>query len=224
MSGRDSKPSGVTWNYDRAELLTDGMVHVTGLCLALIGIIALTVITCKTGRSVEVVSIIVYATSLLAMLGFSAAYNLWPLSPRKWLLRRFDQSAIFVFIAATYTPFIVQMKSDIVSLGLLAGVWMIAAVGVLMKVLAPGRYERASIALYLLLGWSGMIAYESLFTALPSSTVALLVAGGLLYSGGVVFHVWETLRFQNAIWHIFVLTAAACHYTAILDCVSSARA
>ena len=68
------------------------------------------------------------------------------------------------------------------------------------------------------------MAYELLFTALPSSTVALLVTGGVLYSGGVVFHLWKKLRFQNAIWHLFVLTAAACHYTAVLDCLTFARA
>jgi hemolysin III len=90
----------------------------------------------------------------------------------------------------------------------------------LLKILASGRYDRVSIVLYLLLGWSGLLVFESLLTALPPSTVALLVAGGFLYSAGVGFHVWERLRFQNAIWHGFVLFAAACHYTAILDCVA----
>jgi len=85
----------MTWNYDRAELLTDGIIHVAGLCLALIGAIALTSIVCHTANGVEAASIVVYAAGLLLMLGLSAAYSLWPPSPRKWLLRRFDQSAIF---------------------------------------------------------------------------------------------------------------------------------
>lgn len=216
-------PSGVSWNYDQAELLVDGIVHVTGLCLAVIGAVALAIVIRSTAGNLETASIVVYAAGLLAMLGFSAAYNLWPLSPRKWLLRRFDQSAIFLFIAATYTPFITQIKGEVATWGLLIGVWTVAIVGVLLKALAPGRYDRVSIALYLLLGWSGIMAYESLLTALSPSTVALLVAGGVLYSGGVVFHVWEKLRFQNAIWHGFVLTAAACHYIAILDCLAPAR-
>lgn len=99
----DGQPAGVTWNYDRAERLTDGIVHMTGLCLGLIGAVALTIVMRNTTDGIEAASIGVYAGGLLAMLGFSAAYNLWPLSPGKWLLRRFDQSAIFLFIAATYT-------------------------------------------------------------------------------------------------------------------------
>lgn len=115
------------------------------------------------------------------------------------------------------------MKGDSASSALLLGVWSIAAVGIVLKIVAPGRYDRVSIALYLLLGWSGLMAYQSVFTALPDSTVVLLVVGGFLYSAGVVFHLWERLRFQNAIWHVFVLAAATCHYTAVLDCLAFAR-
>jgi hemolysin III len=224
MALMDDRPVGVAWNYDRTELLTDAIIHVAGLCLALLGAIALAVIACNIADGVEAASIVVYTAGLLAMLGLSAAYNLWPLSPRKWLLRRLDQSAIFLFIAATYTPFIAQMKGDVTTLGLFIGVWTAAAVGVLLKILAPGRYDRVSIVLYLLLGWSGLLALEPMLAALPRSSVVLLVAGGLLYSAGVGFHMWEKLRFQNAIWHAFVLVAAGCHYTAILDCVAFGQA
>jgi hemolysin III len=219
----DGRPTGVTWNYDRTELLTDGIIHGAGLCLALIGAIALTIITYNTADGLETASIFVYTAGLLIMLGLSAAYNLWPPSPRKWLLRRLDQSAIFLFIAATYTPFIAQMKGNAATLGLLIGVWTAAAAGILLKIFGPARYDRASSVLYLLLGWSGLLAFESVFNALPRSTVTLLVTGGFLYSAGVGFHVWERLRFQNAIWHGFVLIAAACHYAAILYCVAFAR-
>ena len=82
---------------------------------------------------IETLSIVVYAAGLIAMLGFSAAYNLWPPSPRKWLLRRFDHSAIFLFIAATYTPFIAQMTGDVAPWGLLLGVWIVSAVGILLR-------------------------------------------------------------------------------------------
>jgi hemolysin III len=223
MVSIDGPPIGVAWNYDRAELLTDGIIHMVGLGGALIGTIALAIVTYNIADGVEAASIAVYTAGLLAMLGCSAAYNLWPLSPRKWLLRRLDQSAIFLFIAASYTPFIVQMKGDVATVGLFVGVWAAAAAGVLLKILAPGRYDRVSIVLYLLLGWSGLLVFESMLTALPHSTVILLVVGGLLYSAGVGFHMWERLRFQNAIWHGFVLVAAACHYTAILDCVAFAQ-
>jgi hemolysin III len=158
------------------------------------------------------------------MLGFSAAYNLWPISRTKWVLRRFDHSAIYVMIAGTYTPFIVQMKIGVVSMGLLIGVWLVAIVGITLKLLLPGRLDRLAILLYLLLGWSGVVFYEPIAAALPSLSLWLLAVGGILYSTGVIFHVWQNLRFQNAIWHGFVLVAACCHYSAVLDCVVSARA
>ena len=119
-------------------------------------------------------------------------------------------------IAGTYTAFIGQMRGDYVSIGLLSGVWLTAVVGVTLKLLLPGRFDRLAVILYLILGWSGAVAYEPVVTALPSLSIWLLVAGGALYSAGVVFHGWQSLRFQNAIWHGFVLVAAGCHYSAIL--------
>jgi hemolysin III len=104
------------------------------------------------------------------------------------------------------------------SAGLLVAVWLVAIGGVLLKLLWPGRLDRLSVALYLLLGWAGAAAYPVMAT-LPSSTLLLIAAGGVLYSAGVGFHLWESLRFQNATWHAFVLVAAGCHYTAVLDCL-----
>jgi hemolysin III len=160
----------------------------------------------------------------LFQLTISALYNLWPVSPVKWLLRRFDHSAIYLLIAGTYTPFITQMKANVESSLLLVGVWLTSMVGIALKLKFPGRFDRLSILLYLLLSWSGVMAYESVFGTLPASTLWLLAIGGILYTIGVLFHLWEGLRFQNAIWHSFVLVAAACHYTAVLDCLVLARA
>jgi hemolysin III len=148
---------------------------------------------------------------------------MWPVSPRKWLLRRFDHAAIYLLIAATYTPFIAQMKVEIATVGLLLAVWCLAIVGMVLKLALPGRLDRLSIGLYLLLGWSGMMAYEPVAATLPRSTLWLIAAGGMLYSTGVVFHLSERLRFQNATWHCFVLMGALCHYTAVLDGVALAK-
>jgi hemolysin III len=141
---------------------------------------------------------------------------MWPTTGAKWLLRRFDHSAIYVLIAGTYTPLLAQMKA-LTSAGLNIGIWSVAAIGVLLKLLLPGRFERLSIVLYLLLGWSGVIAYDAAMSTLPSSTLWLIAAGGGLYSMGLVFHFWQRLRFQNAIWHAFVVLAAVCHYIAVVN-------
>jgi hemolysin III len=209
----------VRWNYDRAELIADGVVHVLGLFFGLIATTALIVLAGVFASAFKIVSVSVYAAGLLAMLGFSAAYNLWPVSPRKWLLRRFDHAAIYVLIAATYTPVFVQLNDRVFALSLLAGVWCVAVAGIVLKLFWPGRFDRVSVGLYLAMGWSGLIAYGAGLASLPQVAFWFIVAGGALYSFGVIFHAWQRLRFQNVIWHSFVLLGAACHYTAVLDLV-----
>lgn len=212
-------PKGVRWNYDRLELLVDGIVHSFGVIGGVIAAAALIVLAAIMTTPSQIVAVSIYVAGLLAMLSLSAVYNLWPVSPRKWLLRRLDHSAIYVLIAATYTPFIIQMPASVTSVFLLVGVWVVAVVGIVLKVAWPGRFDRLSIALYLAMGWSGAMVYNTLVDTLPASVLWLIAAGGILYSVGVIFHVWERLRFQNAIWHSFVLLGASCHYTAVLNLI-----
>jgi hemolysin III len=207
------------WNYDRAELIADGIVHGIGVFSGLIAVTVLIVLAAVFASAYAIVTVSVYAAGLLAMLGFSAAYNLWPVSQRKWMLRRFDHSAIYVLIAATYTPIFAQLQDHAFAMSLLAGVWGVAVVGIVMKLVFPGRFDRLAVGLYLAMGWSGIIAYDAGLSSLPKLALWLIFAGGLLYSFGVIFHAWQRLRFQNAIWHCFVLLGAACHYTAVLDVV-----
>ncbi|MDB5629187.1 MAG: DNA-binding protein [Tardiphaga sp.] len=211
----------IRWNYDRAELIADGIVHVLGLVFGIAAATALIVLSGVFASPSEIVSVSVYAAGLLAMLGLSAAYNLWAVSPRKWILRRFDHSAIYILIAATYTPVFSAMKDSMLATALLTGVWCVAIFGVIIKLCFPGRYDRLAVGLYLVLGWSGMLAYDTIIHSLPRTTLWFIAAGGILYTLGVVFHAWQRLRFQNAIWHGFVLLGAACHYTAVLDLVLS---
>jgi hemolysin III len=161
----------------------------------------------------------VYVAGLLAMLVLSATYNLWPVSRAKWVLRRFDHSAIYLLIAATYTPFITALKESYFAVALLVGVWCVAIFGIVLKLVYPGRFDRVAVGLYLAMGWSGVMLYDAVEKVLPVLALRFVFAGGVLYSLGVIFHVWQRLRFQNAIWHGFVLLGAACHYTAILDLV-----
>jgi hemolysin III len=222
MIDENGRPLRLVWDYDHAEILLDGVVHVAGIVLGIAGVAVLMVLALRSPVLADLPVSIVYAAGLLAMLGCSAAYNLWPVSRVKWMLRRFDHSAIYLLIAATYTPFAVQIKNGLLAYGLLAWVWSVAAVGIVLKLARPGRFDRLSILFYMLLGWSGVMLYEPIIAVLPSSTLWLLAAGGLLYTAGVIFHVWQSLRFQNAIWHTFVLGAAACHYSAVLDVLGMA--
>jgi len=213
----DRCPGQISWEYDRTEIIADGVVHTIGVCLGLVGAIAIVAIAAKLD-GIDVAPVLVYVIGLVTMLAFSAAYNMWPVSPAKWILRRFDHSAIYLLIAGTYTPFLAQMTNTLVSAILGFGVWLSALIGMALKLALPGRFDRLAIVLCLLLGWSGVFAYDSIASSLPSASIWLLAIGGILYSLGTLFHMWEHLRFQNAIWHGFVLLGASCHYSAILAC------
>jgi hemolysin III len=209
----------VRWNYDRAEIIADGVVHGVGVFFGLVAATVLIVLTVIYASALDIVVVSVYVAGLLTMLVLSATYNLWPVSRAKWVLRRFDHSAIYLLIAATYTPFIMEVKDSIFAMALLAGVWCVAIAGIVLKLVLPGRFDRISVGLYLAMGWSGLMLYDRVVAALPALALWLVVAGGVLSSFGVIFHAWRSLRFQNAIWHCFVLLGAACHYTAVLSLV-----
>jgi hemolysin III len=207
------------WNYDRAELIADGVVHIVGVSFGLIAATVLIVLTALYATVLDIVAVSVYVAGLLAMLVLSATYNLWPVSRAKWVLRRFDHSAIYMLIAATYTPLIIEVKDSFFAIALLIGVWCLAIVGIVLKLALPGRFDRLAVGLYLAMGWSGLMLYDAVVKALPTMALAFLIAGGVFYSLGVIFHAWRRLRFQNVIWHCFVLSGAACHYTAVLDVI-----
>jgi len=210
----------IPWNYDRTEIVADGVVHGAGLLLGIVGTVAILILVIKL-KPIELGPTVVYSIGLLVMLAISAAYNMWPVSPTKWLLRRFDHSAIYLLIAGTYMPFLSLLKSGIAWSVLTAGIWSSALAGLGLKLALPGRFDRLSVALCLLMGWSGLLAYEQFMAVVPVMALWLLATGGIFYSLGTIFHLWESLRFQNAIWHGFVLIAAICHYCAVLTCLAA---
>jgi hemolysin III len=221
----DGRPPAVRWAYTPRELMADGVVHVVGVAFAVIGGLALVITTALLPLAPSgQVAVAVYAAGLVAMLSVSAAYNMWPVGRLKWRLRRADHATIFLMIAATYTPLVTLVGTGPVAWALLAGVWIVAVAGAATKVALPGRFDRLAILLYLALGWSGVAAYEHVIALLSEPALWLLCAGGFFYTVGVVFHVWHRLPFQNAIWHAFVLTAAACHYGAVWSSVVDAAA
>ena len=220
---RPIAPGPVAWSYSPAEIAADAAVHAVGVVAALAGFAAL-VVACRDLAPLEFAAIVVYGASLVAAFSLSAAYNLWPVSAVKWWLRRFDHAAIFVLIAGTYTPFITQMRSASASLGLLAWMWGVALAGIALKIALPGRYDRATVLVYVALSASGIAFLGSFIDVLPASTLWLLLTGGVIYVSGIAFHLWEGLAYQNAIWHAFVVAAASTHYVAVLDCMVLSRA
>ena len=206
------------WHKGRAptlaELVADCIVHGVGIATA-IAIGTLIIVFAALQAAPELPALALYVGTLVVVLSVSLAYNLVPISPVKRVLARFDQAAIFLFIAGTYTPFLAVMGS---TGGLLLGivVWGASLVGIALKLIVPHRFGRLAVLLYLGIGWSGVLVFGSLAAVLPPATLWLTVAGGIVYSLGVIFHLWEKLSFQNALWHTFVVAGATLHLVAIL--------
>lgn len=211
------------FQYSRAELIADGVVHAVGIVLAIAAGSALLALSLfRTGPG-EYIAAVFYVISLLTVLSVSLAYNLWPMTPAKWILRRFDHAAIYLLIAASYTPFLAQIDDVALGGSMIALVWGAAVAGMMIKMLLPGRYDRLAVVFYLAIGWSGVVILRPLLDTLPSSALWLLLAGGIVYSCGVIFFAWHRLRFQNAVWHGFVVVGAGLHFAAVMDCLVIAR-
>src|SRR5262245_54011201 len=206
--------------YTRTELVADGCVHVTGVVFSLIAVAAMMTLAAKMLPATTAASLGVYAFGMVAVFACSAAYNLAsPARPGlKAILRRFDHAAIYVKIAATYSPPPLQ-TGDVGRILLLGGVCAIPAFGAPAKLLWPGHLARTSYVLYLVQGWAVLSMLAKLLPAVSSRVLILLLVGGCLYTVGVVFHLWERLRYHNAIWHGLVLAGSCCHFAAIIDAV-----
>lgn len=207
--------TGLLQDRRSCELAVDRWLHWFGLAAAPAAVVAL-LWGARHRPSHIFVGLIAYCVGLLAMIGCSALYHLSASATYRPLFRRFDHAAVFLLIAGTYTPFALSGALGSRGLVLLWLMWGLAALGMSLKLLRPGSFERSSIALYLLLGWSGLAAVDALRSAVSTSALVLLAAGGVLYTTGVAFHLWKSLPYQNAIWHAFVLAGAACHYAAVL--------
>lgn len=204
------------------ELLADKVIHIVGLSAGGVAAAVLMGFAAIARGVSDLASAAIYSLGLMAMLGCSAAYNLARRSPHRDLLRRFDHAAIFVMIAGTYTPFTILALSGSWAIFMTALVWIIAAAGVALKLILPQRrFEGLSVAIYIAFGWIVVVAAGPFMNALSPTILALVAAGGIVYTAGVIFHAWERLPFQNAIWHGFVLVAAALHFAAICGVVMS---
>jgi len=198
--------------YSRLELRADAIVHVLGVLFAINA--GAWLLFQVTGLSV-VVSVSVYCAGLFAMLAASAAYNLAPQGRPREILRRFDHSAIFIMIAATYTPFAANRLGHPAGDVILAAIWLCATIGVAIKMLFPRRFELASVAFYIAMGWMIVAVIKPLVANVGLIDLWLLLGGGLVYCAGVAFYLSERLPYHKAIWHGFVLAAAILQFASI---------
>ncbi len=201
-------------DYTRAERIADGTVHVLGVGAALVGVSVLFVWGAGQLTAGPLTAAVVYGMAMILMLSASAAYHLAAHTPLRPVLRRIDHAAIYVKIAGTITPLAVLLGTPF-AYTVLALVWLLALAGALRKLMAARGQMSTHWLPQVALGWLGLIVIVPLWPALPQSSLMLIVAGGIIYTGAVVFYCWPSLKFSNAIWHACVLLATACCFLGI---------
>ena len=200
-------------SYTSAERWTDGIINVSGTLLALVGASWLLL---NASQSANHLSLFVYCFGLITMLGASTLYHLTPPgAAAKEMLCRIDYAAIFVMIAGTYTPFVVNRLDAGTADFAVPMIWLGAAAGLILKLCLPQRFEAVGAVLYLAFGWAALTLAVPLSRAVGVATLILLVTGGVTYSVGVAFHLLHRLPFHNAIWHAFVFAAAGQHFASV---------
>ena len=205
--------------YSRRERVADALVHIAGVAFGIAGAAGLMLSAIGKSPARDIAGLAVYSAGLIAMFAASAVYNLVREPILKERLRRLDHAAIFLMIAGSYTPFALIKIGGETGFALLAAVWGIALIGIAVKLWFPRRLDGVSVALYLAQGWVIIFALGPLIESVPQRSVVLLLAGGCIYTAGVVFHLLERLPFHNAVWHVFVLGGAISQFLSIYEAV-----
>jgi hemolysin III len=199
--------------YTRAEHLSDVMVHLVALIAAIVAVPVLIALAAVWhGDASAVTAIGVYGATLILMIACSALYNGFPRAGLSWLYQRLDHAAIYFKIAGTYTPFTLLTGQGA---WLLTGLWAAALAGSWLRVFGAGKWKWIAFALYLVMGWAGVVLGWPMLAALSLPVIVLMLVGGILYTVGTVFLLWERLPFHNTIWHVFVMSASAIFFAAV---------
>jgi hemolysin III len=200
------------------EELANSISHGIGLCASLIGAPILLLEARRSSPGFFLGAVIFAVTLSMLYLG-STLYHAWPQTRGKSVLRTLDHSAIFLLIAGTYTPFTLGPLRGLWGSSILAVVWALAIFGVILKATrGASRHPKLGMTLYLGTGWLALIAVRPMMLAIPSAALFWLVAGGVIYTTGVLFFVNQRLRYSHFIWHLFVLAGSSCHFLAVLSC------
>jgi len=197
------------------EEIANSVTHGVGL-LAAAAAAPLLILSATRYSAWEIVGSSIFAFTLIALYTASTLYHAFPPSRAKRVFRVLDHGAIFLLIAGTYTPFALGALRGPWGWTLLGLVWGLAAIGVTFKSVKGFAYPRLSTAVYLLMGWIVVIAIKPLVANVPIAGLVWLAAGGLCYTGGVVFYASDHKKYLHSVWHVFVLAGSACHVVAVM--------
>ncbi|MBE0496853.1 MAG: hemolysin III family protein [Campylobacterales bacterium] len=202
--------------YSLTEEIWHSTIHGVGLLLSVSALSILCVYAGQSGEGAKIASAIVFGLSLMVMYGSSTLYHAIYAPRTKSILQQIDHCAIYILIAGTYTPVSLLGIQGTLGWQLFGIVWGIAALGVTLNLFFPQRFRRPSLILYIIMGWIVVGVFDTLVANLDTLTLALLIAGGVTYTAGVIFYVWRTLNLNHAIWHFFVLGGSSFHFFMVL--------
>lgn len=205
-----------TYTYSRKEEVANAITHGIGTVLSVAALVILIVFASLKGTAWHVVSFSIYGTTMLLLYLNSTLVHSLKEGKAKDLFEFFDHSSIYLFIAGTYTPFLLVAIRGTLGWSLFGVIWGIAVFGVFFKAFFVKKFLFMSTIFYIAMGWLIVIAWNPLSVAVADGGMILLMAGGLLYTLGTVFYVWRGFPFHHAIWHLFVLAGSVTHFFAVL--------
>jgi hemolysin III len=211
-------------SYRAGEEIANGVSHGIGMVLAVAALVVLTVYASALGSTRHIVGCTIYGVTLILLYTASTLYHSIQRPGAKTVLRVFDHSTIFLLIAGTYTPFTLVNLRGPWGWSLFGLIWGLALLGIILQFSLLRRYAFLRVLLYVAMGWVVVVAIKPLMASVPPIGLALLVAGGLAYTGGIGFYVWHRLPYHHAIWHGFVLAGSVLHFFSVFYSVIPAPA
>ncbi len=204
-----------TVSYSTGEEIANSITHGLGAAFGVAGLAVLVTLAAIQGDALRVVSFSVYGASLVTLYLFSTCYHGVRAPRLKRFFRVMDHSAIFLFIAGTYTPFTLVSLQGGVGWWLFGVIWGLAATGILLKLFFTGRFGILSTIVYVAMGWCVLVAIKPVVAAIPFGCFLWLLVGGLSYTLGLIFYAAQRLPYNHAVWHVFVMAGSAAHFIAI---------
>ncbi|MFD2925344.1 PAQR family membrane homeostasis protein TrhA [Halobacillus naozhouensis] len=198
--------------FSKREEIANAITHGVGAILSIAMLTLLIVFASLGGNAWEVVSVTIYGITMLVLYVSSTLVHSFPPGKVKDLFEIFDHSAIYLFIAGTYTPLLLVPLRGTLGWTLFGVVWGIAFAGVIFKIFFVKRFVVLSTVFYVLMGWLVVLVWEPLTKAVPSTGILLLVLGGLVYSVGAIFYVWRGFAYHHMVWHLLVLSGSILHF------------
>jgi hemolysin III len=203
-------------DFSIIEEIWHAITHGLGLALSIAGLTIMVAFASMDGSIITVVSSAIFGTTLILLYGSSTLYHAITHHDIKQRFQQFDHASIYLLIAGSYTPITLVSLGGAWGWSIFAAVWTIAIIGICLTFVYPRRFEKLSLLLYVIMGWIIIIAIKPLLESMESGGLWLLLAGGLSYTVGILFYVWEKLPFNHAIWHLFVLGGSILHFFMVL--------